>query len=88
MASSGIRVWAFDFLNWGDVEPIDEEKVTVDAKLTLHRGDRNGYQTFLTLETYDILMEYRKQREKFGEVIKPNSPIPLHLISKLVVVHF
>lgn len=75
MASSGIRVGAFDYLNWGDVEPITEDKVTVGAKLTVYRGEREQYETFLTPECYQTLLEYRGQREKFGEVTKPTSPL-------------
>jgi hypothetical protein len=75
MASSGIRVGAFDYLNWGDVEPFTEGSVTVGAKLTVYRGEREQYETFVTPECYETLMEYRSQREKFGEAIKPNSPL-------------
>ncbi len=75
LASSGIRVGAFDYLNWGDVEPIVEDKETVGAKLTVYRGEREQYETFLTPECYETLLEYRSQREKFGEVIKPTTPM-------------
>lgn len=75
MASSGIRVGAFDSLNWGDVEPIKENGEVVGAKLTVYRSEREEYQTFITPECYGILAEYRKQREQFGEEIKPNSPL-------------
>jgi hypothetical protein len=75
MASSGIRVGAFDYLNWGDVEPITEDKVVVGAKLVVYRGEREQYETFVTPECYETLMEYRGQREKFGEVIRSNSPL-------------
>ena len=75
MASSGIRVGAFDSLNWGDVKPIIEEGVPAGARLTAYRGERDEYQTFITPECYETLAEYRKQREKFGEVINDNSPL-------------
>jgi len=75
MASSGIRVGAFDSLNWGDVQPIIEDGVAVGAKLTVYRGEREQYDTFITPECYETLLEYRTQREKFEEVFKSNSPL-------------
>lgn len=75
LASSGIRVGAFDYLNWGDVEPITEDKEVVGGKLIVYRSEGEQYETFITPECYQTLLEYRSQREKFGEAIKHNSPL-------------
>ncbi|MBI3860083.1 MAG: site-specific integrase [Thaumarchaeota archaeon] len=75
MASSGIRVGAFDSLNWGDMKPIMEEGAPVGARLTVYRGERDEYQTFISPECYETITEYRNLREKFGETIKDNSPL-------------
>jgi integrase len=79
MCSSGIRVGAFDYLTWRDVEPMTreekgEEKV-VAAKLTVYRGEPEQYSSFITPECYKALLEYKSRREAIGEVIKPDSPL-------------
>lgn len=79
MCSSGIRVGAFDYLTWRDVEPITREekgeKKAVAAKLTVYRGEPEQYMTFITPECYEALIEYKGRRESIGEVIKPDSPL-------------
>ncbi len=75
MASSGIRVGAFDSLSWGDLEPVHENGKTAGAKLVVYRGEPDEYVTFITPECHSILREYRSVREKFGEVITANSPL-------------
>jgi hypothetical protein len=74
MASSGIRLGAWDYLQWKHIEPITEEngKVIV-AKLRVYAGDVEEYFTFITSQAYKALKEWIEFRESFGEKITGNS---------------
>jgi len=75
MASSGIRVGAWDYLNLEDVVPIDREGRIVAAKLTVYRGTDDEYKTFISPEAYKALQEYIEFRRSSGERIGPKSPL-------------
>jgi integrase len=60
MASSGIRIGAWDYLQWKHVTPLhngigDE---VVAAKLLIYPGDQEEYYTFITPEAYTALKEW------------------------------
>ena len=79
-SSSGIRVGAFDKMTWGDLFPLyqknnDGEKTLVAAKLTVYKGERDEYITFVTPECYFTLEQYKKSRESIGERITLRSPL-------------
>jgi len=78
-SSSGIRVGAFDGMTCGDLLPIyqkhDGEKTVAAAKLTVYKGEREEYTTFVTPECYSVLEQYKKSRELIGEKITPQSPL-------------
>ena len=51
MASSGIRIGAWDYLRWKHVSPINNDKgEIIAAKLLVYAGDPEQYYTFLTPE--------------------------------------
>lgn len=83
MASSGIRIGAWDYLRVKDLEPIKEDGKILAAKLTVYRGQNKGkarqYTTFVSSEAYGAFEEYRKYRESFHEEITPDSPIVRNL---------
>jgi hypothetical protein len=60
MASSGIRIGAWDYLQWKHVTPlhngIGDEVVAV--KLLIYPGDQEQYYTFITPEAYTALKEW------------------------------
>jgi integrase len=57
-ASSGIRVGAWDELQWKHVIAIKNDKEEIiAAKLTIYPGDREEYFTFVTPEAYFALEE-------------------------------
>jgi len=79
-SSSGIRVGAFDGMTWGDLSTIyqknnDGEKTVIAAKLTVYKGEREEYATFITSECYHLLEQYKTSRESVGEKITPKSPL-------------
>jgi hypothetical protein len=60
MASSGIRIGAWDYLKWKHVTPMFLESVndeTVAAKLLVYAGDAEEYYTFITPEAYNPLKD-------------------------------
>jgi integrase len=75
MASSGIRIGAWDYLDWRHVEPVREEGRVVAAKLTVYAGEAEEYISFITPEAYDRLQQYRKFREEHGEKMSEDSPL-------------
>lgn len=75
LCSSGIRVGAFDYLTWKDVDSIEEDSTVVAAHLTVYRNEPEQYQTFITPECYGSLIEYKKRREAVGEKITSASPL-------------
>jgi len=59
MVSSGIRLGAWDLLQWRHVEPITEKKGEISAaKLLVYVGDVEEYYAFITAEAYNSLKEW------------------------------
>jgi hypothetical protein len=75
MASSGIRIGSWDYLNWGHVEPIRRNEKVVAAKLLVYAGEPEEYYSFITPEAYNKLKQYIDLREEHGEIISKNSPL-------------
>lgn len=75
MASSGIRIGAWDYLSWGDVEPMRRNGELLAAKLEVYRGEPEEYVTFVTPEAYSKLQEYVKFRQGHGEKVTEDSPL-------------
>jgi hypothetical protein len=73
MASSGIRLGAWDYLQWKDIEPIRRDGITVAAKVTVYAGDEEEYFTFITPEAFSELEKWIKYRREAGEVIDKNA---------------
>jgi integrase len=74
MASSGIRLGAWDFLQWKHVHPIyDEKGGVVAAKLSVYPGDLDEYYTFVTREAYKSLEDWMDFRSSYGEKITGTS---------------
>jgi len=75
MASSGIRLGAWDYLRWKHVTPITNglgEEI-IAAKLLIYPGDREEYYTFITPEAYNALKEWMDFRAGYGEKITGES---------------
>jgi integrase len=75
MLSSGIRVGAFDYLQWKHVKPITNSKnEIISAKLTIYPGDPiEQYYTFCTPEAYKELKSWMDYRQECGEMISGDS---------------
>ncbi|MGI0045062.1 MAG: hypothetical protein ACRD47_15250, partial [Nitrososphaeraceae archaeon] len=74
MASSGIRLGAWDFLQWKHVSPVCDEKGNLlGAKLIVYAGELEEYYTFVTPEAYDALKEWMDFRSSYGENVTGSS---------------
>ena len=73
MASSGIRVGAWDYLQWKHVVPVEKEGKIVAAKIIVYAGEDEEYFSFITLEAYRELEKWIEYRIQSGEDITDNS---------------
>jgi hypothetical protein len=68
MASSGIRVGAWDFLKWGHITKVDGA-----ARMLIYAGEKEQYFTYMTPEAYTALEEWMEFRKKAGENVTKDS---------------
>jgi integrase len=75
MASSGIRIGAWDYLQWKHITPISSNTTDeiVAAKILVYPGDREEYYTFITPEAYNALKEWIDFRREYGEQFTDDS---------------
>ncbi len=73
MASSGIRLGAWDYLRWGHIRPIERDGETVAAKIIVYAGEEDEYFSFISKEAFQALKEWMDYRELSGELIDENS---------------
>ena len=72
LCSSGARIGAIETLKWRDIAEVEVEGLRF-AKLTIYRGEREQYDTFITPEAYEQLQEYKQYRENIGEQVTSQS---------------
>jgi hypothetical protein len=75
MASSGIRVGAWNYLRFRDMKPMERDGKIVACRLTVYAGTPEQYTTFITPEAYASLHRYLQYREHHGEQLTPDSPL-------------
>ena len=73
MASSGIRLGAWDYLKWGHIKPIIRNEQTVAARVTVYAGENEQYYSYITPEALNALQEWMDYRRQAGEQITPDS---------------
>ena len=83
MASSGIRVGAWDYLKWEHIVPINKNSCLVAAKVIVYAGEPDEYFTFITPEAYFALESWMKFRTLSGERINAESWIMRNLWNSL-----
>jgi integrase len=79
MASSGIRLGAWDYLRWGNIKPIEIDGKVVAAKIIVYAGDEEEYFTFITSEACSELEKWMTYRSGCGELINEKSWVMRHL---------
>lgn len=87
MASSGIRLGAWDYLHWKDIQPIQKNGQTISAKVTVYAGTEEEYFSFITPEAYHELEKWISYRKAVGEEIDKNSWAMRHLWNTKVGYH-
>jgi hypothetical protein len=74
MVSSGIRIGAWDYLQWKHVLPMTNDKdEIVAARLLVYAGDPEQYYGFITPEAYNSLKDWMNFRASYGENISGES---------------
>jgi integrase len=73
MASSGIRLGAWDHLKWKHIIPVKMEGKIVAAKIIVYEGDPEEYFSFITPEAYFELEKWLLYRGECGEKITEES---------------
>lgn len=74
MASSGIRLGAWDYLKWKHITPFTNESGNVAAaKILVYAGDSEEYYAFISPESYSSLKDWMEFRSKYGEKISGDS---------------
>jgi integrase len=73
MASSGIRIGAWDYLQWGHIRPIEQEGEVVAAKMIVYAGEDEEYFTFTSSESWQELKKWMEYRQSSGEPISDSS---------------
>jgi integrase len=73
MVSSGIRVGAWDYLHWENIQPIEQEGKIIASRMIVYAGEDDSYVTYITPSAYRELAEWMKYREESGEIITDNS---------------
>jgi integrase len=69
MASSGIRLGAWDFLLWEHITPVFRDDKVIAARIVVYAGDQEQYISFLTPEAFSELQRWMDFRKNSGERI-------------------
>jgi integrase len=73
MVSSGIRLGAWDDLQFKHIQVIEINNKIAAAKIKVYAGSDEQYESFITPEAYSALMEWRHYRQCSGEKITEES---------------
>ena len=73
MASTGIRVGAWDYLKYGHINPIERGGKLAAAKVLIYARTPDSYVTFMTPEAYREVEAWMKFRKQCGETISGDS---------------
>src|SRR4051812_3010651 len=73
MASSGIRLGAWDYLRWGHVRPIEKDDKVVVAKIIVYAEEEDEYFSFISVEAYKELKSWMDYRSFSGEQVNEDS---------------
>jgi integrase len=73
MSSSGIRLGAWEYLKWGHIRPIEKDGNIVAAKIIVYAGEDDEYFSFISRESYLLLLDWINYRKNSGETISEES---------------
>jgi integrase len=75
MASSGIRLGAWDYIRWKDIRPVTRNEAVIAAKIVVYAEDAEEYFSFITPEAYHEVEKWMDYRKSSGEAIDGNSSV-------------
>jgi hypothetical protein len=64
MASSGIRLGAWDYLKWGHIKPIIRNEQAIAARITAYADENEQYYSYITPEALKTLQESKQHTGK------------------------
>ncbi|HEX9318611.1 MAG TPA: hypothetical protein VF884_06725, partial [Nitrososphaeraceae archaeon] len=74
IASSGIRLGAWDYLHWKHIVPYSGDAGNIlAAKLVVYAGENEEYYSFITPEAYIAMKDWMDFRASYGEKINADS---------------
>jgi hypothetical protein len=73
VSSCGFRLGSWDYLKWGNVQPIKRGGQVIAAKLVIYAGDDDEYFSFITPEAYYSINDWMNYRRECGELISEDS---------------
>jgi hypothetical protein len=73
MASSDIRLGAWDFLVWEHITAITRDGKLIAARILVYAGDQERYVSYLTPEAFSELQKWMEFRKESGEKITGKS---------------
>jgi hypothetical protein len=73
MASSGIRLGAWDYLRWGNIRPLKRDGKIVAAQLIVYAGEPEQYFSYISYEAWQELTKWINYRETSGEKVTEDS---------------
>ncbi|MDN5845149.1 MAG: tyrosine-type recombinase/integrase [Candidatus Nitrosocosmicus sp.] len=73
MCSGGLRIGAWDYLKWGNIQPLLKDGKVVAAKVVVYAGEEEEHFTFITPEAYTYVKEWIEYRIEIGETVTKNS---------------
>lgn len=73
MASTGIRVGAWDYLQYGHIAPIERNGKLLAARVLVYAGTADWYITYMTPEAYREIDAWMRFRKQCGEKIASDS---------------
>jgi hypothetical protein len=79
MSSSGIRLGAWDYLQWKHITPIQVNGKIIAAKKNVYAATEEEYYSFITPEAYYESEKWINFRRESGEVINENTRLMVQL---------
>jgi hypothetical protein len=74
MASSGIRLGAWDYLKWKHIIPLHSKSGEVlAARIIVYAGESDEYYGLISPEAYNSLLSWMEFRSRYGEIITGES---------------
>jgi hypothetical protein len=58
-----MRIEGFQYLRWGNIQPIERYGKIVAAKITIYEGDPEQYYSFITPEAFFTIQDWMNYRK-------------------------